>query len=258
MTYAIGIDIGGTGTKAAVVDTTTGRLASARQRLDTPRPATPSAVRDTAATLLDRLGFLDGFDGPVGVAFPGVVQHGVARSAANIDRSWIGTSLVDLFGDLLPGPSAYLNDADAAGLAETRYGDARGHHGLVATVTLGTGIGVALVHDGLLMPNAELGHLELDGAVAETTTSARSLEESGYDWVTWAARVSRYLQHLEALLWPDLIVLGGGVSKTPELWFPMLEARTPLRLATLVNNAGIVGAAHAAAISVEPVAPAVG
>lgn len=243
MTHAIGIDIGGTGIKAAVVDTSTGRVVSDRERLDTPRPATPEAVRDTAATLVGRLGCAAG---PVGVALPGVVQHGVARSAANIDPSWIGTSLPDLFRDVLPGATAYLNDADAAGLAEAEYGAARGQRGLVLTVTLGTGIGVALVHDGRLIPNAELGHLELDGAEAEATTSARSLEASGFDWPTWTRRVSRYLQHVEALFWPDLIVVGGGVSKTPDLWFPHLEARTPLRLATLVNNAGIVGAAHAA------------
>jgi polyphosphate glucokinase len=240
MTHAIGIDIGATGTKAAIVDTATGRLVSARQRLGTPRPATPQAVRETVAELVDRLGFA----GPAGVALPGVVQHGVARTAANIDPSWIGTPLPDLLDDVLPGPATYLNDADAAGLAEVEYGSAQ-QRGLVLVVTLGTGIGVALVHDGRLIPNAELGHLELDGAEAEATTSARAREAAGLDWVTWAGRVSRYLQHLEAVFWPDGFVIGGGVSKTPQAWFPLLHARTPLRLATLVNNAGIVGAAIA-------------
>jgi polyphosphate glucokinase len=240
-TRALGIDFGGTGIKAAVVDTVTGQLLSARERLDTPRPATPLAVRDTVAALVDRLGYA----GPAGLALPGVVQHGVVRTAANIDPQWIGTSLPELFEGVLPGPATYLNDADAAGLAEVEYGSARGHGGLVVAVTLGTGIGVAMVHEGRVVPNAELGHLELDGHVAEATTSARAREVAGLDWASWAGRVSRYLQHLERLLYPDLFVIGGGVSTTPELWFPFLEARTPLRLASLVNNAGIVGAACA-------------
>lgn len=242
MTYAIGIDVGGTGIKAAIVDTTTGTLASTRERLDTPQPATPAAVRETVADLVDRLDLI----GPVGVALPGVVHHGVVRSAANIDPSWIGTSLPDLLDDVLPGPTAYLNDADAAGLAEVEYGAARGRDGLVAMVTLGTGIGVALVHDGRLIPNAELGHLELGGKKAESTTSARAREAAGLDWAPWAEMVSAYLRHVEDLLSPDLFVIGGGVSKTPDPWFPLLRTRTPVQLATLVNNAGIVGAASAA------------
>jgi len=249
VTHALGIDVGGTGIKAAVVDTRTGRLVSGRERLDTPRPATPEAVRDTMAALVAKLDFT----GPVGVALPAVVQHGVVRTAANIDPSWIGTSLPDLLDGTLPGPAAYLNDADAAGLAEAAYGGSGDHRGLVVTVTLGTGIGVAVVHDGRLLPNAELGHLQVDGQDAETTTSARAREVGGLEWGTWAGRVSRYLQHLENLLWPDLIVLGGGVSKTPETWFPLLETRTPLRLATLVNNAGIVGAARAGATQLAAV-----
>ena len=213
MNHAIGIDIGGTGIKAAIVDTTTGALVSERKRLETPQPATPLAVRETVAELVGRLDLA----GPVGVALPGVVQHGVVRTAANIDPAWIGTSLPALLDDVLPGPTAYLNDADAAGLAEVEYGAARGHHGLVAMVTLGTGIGVALVHDGRLIPNSELGHLEIDGEEAEATTSARAREVAGLDWARWADRVSAYLRRLEDLLWPDLFVIGGGVSKTPDL-----------------------------------------
>jgi len=251
---AVGIDIGGTGIKAAVVDTLTGKLVSERERLDTPCPATPEAVRDTVAALLDRVGHA----GPVGVALPAVVQHGVVRTAANIDPSWIGTSLPDLMDGVLPGPTAYLNDADAAGLAEAEYGAARGQAGLVVTVTLGTGIGVAMVHDGRIIPNAELGHLEIDAQDAETTTSARAREVGGLGWEAWAGRVSRYLQHLESLVWPDLFVIGGGVSKTPEPWFPLIEARTPVRLATLINNAGIVGAAHHAVTRSRDTRPLVG
>jgi polyphosphate glucokinase len=241
MSRAIGVDVGGTGIKAAVVDTATGELLVKRRRLDTPRPATPEAVRDTIVELVN--GF--GVTAPVGVALPTIVRNGVALSAANIDPSWVGVSLPELLDDALPGPAAYLNDADAAGLAETEYGAGRGQRGLVLTVTLGTGIGAAMVYDGVLIPNAELGHLELDGAVAETTTSARARETLGLDWESWAARVSRYLRHLERLLSPDLFLLGGGVSKTPEPWFHLVEVGTPVRLATLINNAGIIGSAHA-------------
>lgn len=245
MTHAIGVDVGGTGIKAAVVDTTTGELVVERRRLDTPKPATPEAVRDTIATLVD--GF--GISVPVGVALPTIVRHGVALSAANIDPSWVGVSLPDLLDGFLPGPAAYLNDADAAGLAETEYGAGRGQQGLVVTITLGTGIGGAIVYDGVLIPNAELGHLELDGAVAETTTSARAREVAGLDWGPWAGRVSRYLTHVERLFSPDVILLGGGVSRTPEPWFHLVEVNTPVRLASLINNAGIIGSAHAAALA---------
>jgi polyphosphate glucokinase len=242
MSRAIGVDVGGTGIKAAVVDTATGELLVKRRRLDTPKPATPQAVRDTIVELVN--GF--GVTAPVGVALPTIVRNGVALSAANIDPSWVGISLSELLDDALPGPAAYLNDADAAGLAETEYGAGRGQRGLVLTITLGTGIGAAMVYDGVLVPNAELGHLELDGAVAETTTSARAREVAELDWEPWAAKVSRYLQHLERLLSPDLFLLGGGVSKTPEPWFPLIETTTPVRLATLINNAGIIGSAYAA------------
>ncbi|GAB3855381.1 ROK family protein [Nocardioides maradonensis] len=242
MNAAIGVDFGATGIKAALVDCTTGELLSGRHRIDTPRPATPAAVRDSIAELVGRLD-----PAPVGIAVPAVVQHGVVRTAANIDPSWIGTSLPELLDDVLGVPTAYLNDADAAGVAEACFGSARGHRGLVVVVTIGTGIGSALLHDGRLVPNAELGHLELDGVDAELTGSGRALELGGCDWGTWTGVVSRYLQHLESLLWPDLVVIGGGVASTPEHWFPHLEARTPLRLATHGKSAGLVGAAQAVA-----------
>ncbi len=239
MTAAVGIDVGGTGTKAAVVDTRDGSLTTDRERLETPHPATPHAVRETIAALVDRLGFT----GPVGVALPAVVQHGVVRTAANIDPSWIGTSLPDLLDDVLPGRAAYLNDADAAGVGEMAYGEAHGEAGLVVMLTLGTGIGVSLFHEGRLVPNAELGHLQVDGYDAETRASARAREAEGLSWEDWAVRMSRYVQHLEAVLWPDLIVFGGGASKKSHKWLHLVECRTPLRTARLVNNAGIVGAA---------------
>lgn len=237
---AIGVDVGGTGIKAAVVDLSTGEVISERLRVDTPHPATPEAVRDGIVTVIDGLRV----EAPIGVALPAVVQRGVTRTAANLDKTWLGASVEDVLGSALPGNPVYLNDADAAGLAEARFGAGRGERGLVIMVTLGTGIGTALIHDGRLIPNAELGHLELDGIPdAEVRTSARAREIEGLGWDEWAARVSRYLGALENLLWPDLFVIGGGVSRHPDPWFPQLKARTPIRLAQLSSNAGIVGAA---------------
>lgn len=242
MGRAIGVDVGGTGIKAAVVDVGTGELVGDRLRVETPRPATPDAVRATVTALLAQFGS----PGPVGIALPAVIQHGVARTAANIDSAWIGTSLPDLFGELAADGCAFLNDADAQALAEVAYGAARGQSGLVITVTFGTGIGVGLVHDGTLIPNAELGHLELDGAVAESVASARAREAGELTWEEWGGLATRYLRHLEDLLWPDLIVVGGGIAKKPDKWLPFVQPRTPLKPAALINNAGIVGAAHAA------------
>jgi polyphosphate glucokinase len=238
---AVGVDVGGTGIKGAVVDVDTGELLSERVRIETPRPATPEAVRDTIGELVDVLAS----DGPVGVALPAVINHGVVRTAANIDPAWIGTSLPELFTGIAAG--AFLNDADAQAVAEFAYGAARGEDGLIITVTFGTGIGVGLIHDGTLIPNAELGHVELDGVEAEYSTNARAREDAGMSWEEWGVMASRYLQHLENLLWPELFVIGGGLAKKPDLWLPHFRTRTPLRPAALINNAGIVGAAHAAA-----------
>jgi len=239
----VGIDVGGTGIKGAVVDVHTGELRSERMRIETPNPATPNSVRDSIVELVQRLGSTDA----VGVALPCVIDHGVVRTAANIDRAWIGTALPELFAEALPQATGFLNDADAQAVAEFAYGAARGQDGLVITVTFGTGIGAGLIHDGRLIPNAELGHLELDGVEAESTTSARAREDAGLGWEEWGAMASRYLQHVENLLWPDLFVIGGGVAKRPENWLPHLRTRTPVRPAALINNAGIVGAAHRAA-----------
>lgn len=270
---AVGIDVGGTGIKGAVVDLDTGELASDRVRFDTPQPATPDAVRATIDAVVAELGgsFRPPASGrypqaqrpdedvrplspskgsspdsiPVGVALPAVVQHGVVRTAANIDEHWIETDLSELFADAPYDVRAFLNDADAAALAEVAHGAARDQDGLVITVTFGTGIGVGLIHDGRLIPNAELGHLELDGREAESHASARAREDEDLSWAEWGVRASRYLQHVENLLWPDLYLIGGGLAKNPDHWREHLLTRTPLRPAELINNAGIVGAAQA-------------
>ncbi len=240
---ALGIDIGGTGIKGAVVDLTDGSLISERFRLDTPQPSTPEAVVDTAARVA---GHFD-YSGPIGVTFPGVVLNGVVHSAANVDSSWRGASLLDLMRSRVPGPVCVLNDADAAGLAEVRYGAGHGHRGVVILVTLGTGLGTALIHDGRLVPNAELGHIEVDGHDAESRASVSARERLDMSWSEWSGKLQTYLRTLENLLWPELFILGGGVSKKPEKWFPQIKTRTEIVIAALANNAGIVGAALTAA-----------
>ncbi len=239
---AFGIDIGGTGIKGGVVDLRGGVLVGERFRLPTPRPSTPQAVAETAGQVAAHFDY----SGPFGVDFPGVVLGGVVQTAANVDKGWIGTSLKEAMEPHLPGPVTVLNDADAAGLAEARYGAGRGIHGLVIVVTFGTGIGIALINDGKLVPNAELGHIELDGYDAETRAAASARERDGLSWEQWAKRASKYLRHLENLLWPELFILGGGISKKPAKWVPLLRNRTPTVVAQLINNAGIVGAALAA------------
>lgn len=244
----LGVDIGGTGIKCALVDIRDGSLVSERLRLDTPQRSTPSAV---AATIAELIASVD-YRGPVGVTFPGVVMHGTVMTSANMDHSWNGTSLVDTLAPVLPGPVIALNDADAAGLAEARYGAGEGRSGLVIMITLGTGIGTALIYDGVLVPNSELGHIEVDGHDAESRASVAARERRHMSWEKWAQKVERYLQHLESVLWPDLYIIGGGISKRPEKWFDLIETRTPKVIATLVNNAGIVGAALAAASRSQP------
>jgi polyphosphate glucokinase len=238
---ALGIDIGGSGIKGGIVDLEVGELVGERERLETPKPATPA---DVAATVGKVAGSLD-VTGPCGVAFPGVVMDGVAYTGVNLAKGWPGTSLRDVVGPHLPGPAVYLNDADAAGLAEAFYGAGRGRRGLVVVVTFGTGIGIALVHDGHLVPNAELGHIEIDGHDAESKAADSARKRENLSWEQWAARASRYLNVLENLIWPELFVLGGGVSKKAEQWVPLLKTRTPLELAQLRNSAGIIGAALA-------------
>ena len=247
---AFGIDIGGSGIKGALVDTTTGTLLTPRKRIVTPQPSTPAAVADVVVNLLVEAGW----HGSVGATFPAVIQHGIARSAANVDKSWIGTDADECFTKAAAERGSnndvyVLNDADAAGIAEARFGAAKGVRGVVILLTFGTGIGSALLLDGVLVPNTELGHLELDGVDAEKRAAASVREETKtgkMSYKKWAERVNRYMQHVEQLFTPDLFVVGGGVSKDAEKWVPLLELQTPVKPAELLNDAGIVGAAIAA------------
>lgn len=240
-----GIDIGGSGIKGALVDLATGTLAGDRMRIPTPQPATPDAVADVVAELVETFDWA----GPVGVALPSVVKRGVTQTAANVDKAWIATDADELFAKRLGrdvDDIGVLNDADAAGIAEVYFGDTRASKGVVAFLTFGTGIGSALFVDGTLVPNTEFGHIEVDGVDGESRAAASARDNENLGYPEWAERVSRYLNVFENLLWPDLIVVGGGVSKKSEKWVPLLTVRTPIAVAALKNHAGIVGAAVAA------------
>ena len=234
-----GIDIGGSGMKAAIVDLDAGALASERLRIPTPKPATPDSMAAVAAELVRR----HGWSAPIGVGFPGIVRHGVVHSAANIDDSWVGVDADRVFSDACGVDVAMVNDADAAGLAEVRWGAARDVAGVVLVLTFGTGIGSSLFVDGVLVPNTELGHVELDGRDAESYAAASVRERDGIGWDEWASRVEHYLRHLEMLFSPDLFVIGGGASKVADRWLPRISIDTPRVAAAMANNAGIVGAA---------------
>jgi len=242
---AFGIDIGGSGIKGAPVDLKQGEFADDRLRIPTPQPATPDAVAQTVREIVDSFDLDKKV--PIGVTFPAVMLHGVAQSAANVDDSWIGTDAQALFSEVTGRKVVAVNDADAAGYAETRYGAAKGVDGVVMVVTLGTGIGSALVVDGVLVPNTELGHLEIDGFDAETRASDAARDRDGLDFPQWAQRLQRYFSVVEQLFWPDLFVVGGGVSKHHAKFLPLLDLRTPIVPAELRNAAGIVGAAALAA-----------
>jgi polyphosphate glucokinase len=240
--HPLGIDIGGSGIKGAPVDLATGQFVRDRLRLDTPQPSTPDAVIDIVAQIAATFA-TDTGDSPIGVTVPGVVTNGIVRTAANIDAAWIGTDAQKMLTDRLGRPVTLVNDADAAGVAELRFGAARNTGGLVLVTTLGTGIGSALLYDGVLIPNSELGHLEIDGHDAEHRAAASVREEKDLSWQDWAERLQRYYSHVEDLLWPDLIVVGGGVSKKGDKFLPLLHLRAPIVAAQLENRAGIVGAA---------------
>ncbi|EID55944.1 polyphosphate--glucose phosphotransferase [Saccharomonospora xinjiangensis] len=240
-----GIDIGGSGIKGALVDLDKGELIGDRLRIDTPKPSTPEAVADVVAEIVRHFGW----EGPVGITLPAVVKRGVAHTAANIDPSWVGLDADALFAERLGRDTAgiaMLNDADAAGMAEMRFGDPVARKGVVALLTFGTGIGSALFQNGSLMPNTEFGHIEIDGHDAEKKAAASAKDNEGLSYPDWAKRVNRYLTVLENLIWPDLFIVGGGVSKKSHKWVPLLDIRTPVITASLLNNAGIVGAAAAA------------
>jgi polyphosphate glucokinase len=240
---AFGVDIGGSGIKGAIVDLAGGQLLTPRKKYLTPRPSAPDAVAEVVARLVTEANWT----GLVGATFPAVMKNGVALTAANVDKSWIGTDVDAVFTKATDCDVTVLNDADAAGLAEARYGAAAGVPGVVILLTFGTGIGSALLLDGDLVPNTELGHLEVDGKDAEKRAAASVKDIEGLSYRQWAKRVQRYLSHVEALFTPDLFVLGGGVSKAADKWIPLIELRTPMKPAELLNNAGIVGAALAAA-----------
>ena len=242
----LGIDIGGSGIKGAPVDLATGELTTKRMRIPTPAKSTPpnvaDVVREIVANFADAIG-----DGPIGVTIPAVVTHGMTRSAANIDKSWIDCEAEKIFQDHLGRDVLLVNDADAAGIAEVHYGAAKDHPGLVLLTTLGTGIGTAIVYRGVLVPNSELGHIEVDGHDAESRAASSIKDKEGLSFSEWAKRLQRYYEKIEAILWPDLIVIGGGVSKESAKFIPKLKLKADLVPAKLLNTAGIVGAAWLAA-----------
>lgn len=241
-----GVDIGGSGIKGAPVDLERGDLADERFKVLTPQPADPDAVADRVKEVVDHFGWT----GPVGATFPGVVAGGTTiRTAANVDRNWIGVDARALLGERLGGlPVTVLNDADAAGVAEMRFGAGRDRRGTVALLTFGTGIGSALFVDGTLVPNTELGHLELGGHDAEKRASSKAKEDEDLSWERWARRVTKYLAHVEMLFSPELIIIGGGVSRKAHKFLPLIEGlEAEVVPAELQNNAGIVGAAMRAA-----------
>ncbi|MET0976477.1 MAG: polyphosphate--glucose phosphotransferase [Leifsonia sp.] len=246
--HAIGIDIGGTGIKGAVVDLDSGELVTDRIKLNTPEGGEPADIVSTTKTLLERLEQKGG-ELPIGVCFPAVVKNGRTMSAANVSKKWVGLEAEKLFEKKLGRDIHFVNDADAAGYAETRFGAAKDIAGVVLLTTLGTGIGSALINDGVLVRNTELGHLELDGHDAESRAAYSAMEREGLDWKHWARRLQRYYSHLEMLFTPDLFVVGGGVSKHYEQFFPYLELHTPIVPAVHRNNAGILGAAALAVTS---------
>ena len=244
MTPVLGIDVGGSSVKAGLVDVAAGRLSGELISAPTPRPSPPTALMPVIAGLAARL---PAPAGTVGIAFPSVIKRGIVRTAANIDPAWIGTDAAALAARTLRRPALLLNDADAAGVAEMRFGSGRGANGVVIMVTLGTGIGTALFCDGRLFPNTELGHLELRGMDAEKWASAQVRTAERLDFPAWSARVNEYLQRLYALFSPDIFILGGAVSERFEEFAPLLRSPAVLLRAHFAGQAGVVGAALAAA-----------
>jgi polyphosphate glucokinase len=240
----IGVDVGGSGIKAAIVEIDTG-TATGRIRRVTPQPATPDAVAATVADLVQELGI----EGAIGCTLPAVVVGGTVRTAAHIDDSWIGTHAAAVIGRATGRRCAVLNDADAAGIAEARFGAARDRRGVAIMVTVGTGVGTALLNDGVLVANSELGHLEVNGKIADVWASDGRRVEKHLTWPQWAERLNTYLTHLHSVLWPELIVIGGGVTKKADLFLDQLDPGCEVRVAELGNLAGMVGAALVASTS---------
>jgi polyphosphate glucokinase len=237
----LGIDIGGTGIKGAPVNTETGELLAGRFRIPTPKPALPEAVADVVQQVAAHFHYT----GPAGITFPAIVKKGIIQTAANVDGSWINADAAALFSARLQGKSTVVNDADAAGVAEMRFGSGKDRNGTVIMLTFGTGIGSAVFHDGELLPNTEFGHLQIRGKEAERRCSERVREEKGMSFKKWAKTVGEYLETLEKLFSPELFIIGGGVSKKSEKFLPLLAAKTgvPIQPAKMQNDAGIIGAA---------------
>ncbi|GAA2049902.1 polyphosphate--glucose phosphotransferase [Williamsia deligens] len=246
---AFGVDVGGSGIKGGVVDLTTGELVGDRHKVLTPQPSTPEAVAGGIREVVDHFGWT----GPVGITLPSVVSGGIVRTAANIDKGWIGTDPYDLLTRALGDRTfCVLNDADAAGMAEDAYGAGRDRSGLVILLTFGTGIGSAVLFHGNLVPNTELGHMEVGGKEAEHQASSKVKDDKEMSYEKWAGHVSTVLTAYENLFWPDLFIVGGGISRKADKWVPHLTTRTPVVPATLQNTAGIVGAAMAVTAGLRP------
>jgi polyphosphate glucokinase len=238
----LGIDVGGSGIKGATVDVMTGEFTRERFRLPTPDPSSPEDVAETVQNVVEYFNW----HGPIGCTMPAVVKGGTVYTAANINKDWIGTNATRLFQGRTGCPVTVLNDADAAGIAEMTFGAGVGHKGVVMLLTFGTGIGSSIFVNGHLMPNTELGHIDIRGKIAEARASERARQEKDLSWEKWGERVNEYLQYLEFLFSPDLFIFGGGVSKRHEKFFHYLTTRAPIVPAALFNDAGIVGAALAA------------
>ena len=245
----LGIDIGGTGIKGAPVDVETGQLTAERFRIETPQPSVPNAVADVVKQVAAHFNY----SGPAGVTFPAVVKHGVTYTAANVDRSWIGTNAGELFSRHIGGPVTVVNDADAAGVAEIRFGAGKDRKGVIILVTLGTGIGSAVFLDGQLLPNSEFGHLMIRGKAAERRASEKVRVDKKLSWKQWAKRISEFLNEMEKLFSPDLFIIGGGISKKAEKFFPFLTTKTEVIIvpAQMRNEAGIIGAAYLAHVATQ-------
>ncbi|HIW28440.1 MAG TPA: ROK family protein [Candidatus Luteococcus avicola] len=242
MSTVLGIDIGGSGVKGAPVDLGTGEFAAERLRIETPAESTPKNVAKVVGQIVDHFADQLG-DGPVGITVPAPVVHGMIPFMANLDKKWKKLEAEKFFSDELGRAVTIVNDADAAGVAEVKFGAAKGAEGVVIMTTLGTGIGTAVINDGVLLPNTELGHIEVDGKDAEKRAAASAREREGLSYDEWVPRLQRYYETLEMLLWPDLFVVGGGVSKKADKFLPQLKLRAPIIPAKLQNQAGIIGAA---------------
>jgi polyphosphate glucokinase len=249
----LGIDIGGSGIKGALIDVSTGEMTTERHRIPTPGKSTPENVAKVVAELTQHFNW----DGPIGCTFPAVVRHGVVYTAANVDKSWIGTDAVALFQEATNCPVRVLNDADAAGMAEMVIGAGKDRDGVVIMLTFGTGIGSAIFVDGRLLPNTEFGHLPIRGKDAEHRASAKVRDDEDLSWSQWAERVNEFLEQMEFFFSPDLFIIGGGVSKKQHKFLQLLKARAEIVPAQLLNEAGIIGAAMAARdlVNLPPITP---